>query len=178
MNSLDIFILIPIAIGFIFGLFKGFVKEFTSLAAIFLGIYFSKALSPWLSKILIKSWDFSAKIAQPLAYLFVFIAVVILLLMLARTLDKVFESMSLGGLNKLLGAFLGGLKYALILSVLLNVFEVIDSKFNFVEPQTKSESLVYVPLIHLGPKLWDDAKKLRNDSDESNSKLEKKNEKR
>lgn len=177
MNSLDIFILIPISIGFVFGFFKGLVKELTSIAAIFLGIFFSKILSPWLSQILVKSWDFSAKIAQPIAYLVIFIAVVIVLLMLARTLDKLFESMSLGGLNKLLGGVFGGLKYALILSVLLNVFEVVDSKFNFVAPETKSSSLVYMPLIHLGPKLWDDAKKLKKDSGESNLKLESQNEK-
>lgn len=178
MNSLDIFILIPIAVGFVFGLFKGLVKELTSLAAIFLGIYFSKLLSPWLTGILIKSFDFSIKMAQPMAYLLIFIAVVLVLLMLARTLDKVFESMSLGGLNKLLGGVFGGLKYALVLSVLLNVFEVIDSKFNFVEPETKSNSLVYMPLIHLGPKLWDDAKKLKKDTDESKVKSDKKNETR
>lgn len=177
MNSLDIFILIPIAIGFVFGLFKGLVKELTSLAAIFLGIYFSKILSPWLSQILVKSWAFSAKIAQPLAYLIIFIAVVIVLLMFARTLDKLFESMSLSGLNKLLGGVFGGLKYALVLSVLLNIFEVVDSKFNFIEPETKSSSLVYIPLTHLGPKLWDDAKKLKKDSEESKLKLDSRNEK-
>jgi len=35
MNSLDLIIIIPIAAGFIFGLFKGLIKELTSLAAIF-----------------------------------------------------------------------------------------------------------------------------------------------
>jgi membrane protein required for colicin V production len=177
MNSLDIFILILIAVGFVFGLFKGLVKELTSLAAVFLGIYLSKLFSPWLSQIIMKSWDFSAKIAQPMSYLIIFIAVVIVLLIFARTLDKLFESMSLGGLNKLLGGIFGGLKYALVLSVLLNIFEVIDSKFNFVEPETKSESLVYMPLIHLGPKLWDDAKKLKKDSDEKDVNSESRNEK-
>ena len=39
MNTLDLVILIPIAVGFVFGLFKGLIKELTSLAAIFLGIY-------------------------------------------------------------------------------------------------------------------------------------------
>ena len=170
MNSLDIFILIPIAVGFVFGLFKGLVKELTSLAAIFLGIYFSKLFSPWLTGVLIKSFDFSIKMAQPMAYLLIFIGVVIVLLMIARVLDKMFESISLGGLNKLLGGLFGGLKYALILSVLLNVFEVIDSKFNIVEPETKSSSLVYLPMIHFGPKLWDDAKKLKKESEETKKK--------
>ena len=39
MNTIDFVILIPILIGFVFGLFKGFIKELASLAAIFLGIY-------------------------------------------------------------------------------------------------------------------------------------------
>lgn len=178
MNSIDIFILIPIAVGFVFGLFKGLIKELTSLAAIFLGIYCSKLLSPWLSQILIKTFELSVKMAQPMAYLLVFIAVVILLLMVARTLDKVFDSMSLGGLNKFLGGVFGGVKYALILSVLMNIFEVIDNKFHFVEPQTKSSSILYLPLTTLAPKLWDDAKKLKKESVETNNNSNKQHEKR
>ncbi len=65
--------------------------------------------------------------------------------------------MSLGGLNKLLGGFFGGLKYALIVSVLLNVFDAIDSKFPIVEPETKSNSFGYKPMLKLAPALWDEA---------------------
>ena len=67
MNSLDLFILIPIIAGFTFGLFKGLVKELTSLAAVVLGIYGAKFFSPWLVAVLVKSFDFSVKTAQPTA---------------------------------------------------------------------------------------------------------------
>lgn len=163
MNSLDLFILIPIAVGFIFGLFKGLIKELTSLAAIFLGIYAAKILSPWLAEILIKSSGFSAKTAHPVAYVLIFIAVAVALLIVAKTLDKVFDSISLDGLNKLMGGIFGGLKYALIISVVFNLFNIVDGKFNILSSTTKSESIIYQPILKLAPKLWDVAESQKDE---------------
>ena len=167
MNSLDLIIIIPIAIGFVFGLFKGLVKELTSLAAIFLGIYGAKLFSPWLADLLIKSFDFSARTARPLAYLILFIAIAIALLILAKSLDKLFDSVSLGGLNKFMGGVFGALKYALIISVIINVFDVIDTKFSIVNPETKTSSIVYNPMLKLAPKLWDEAKAISDKNNET-----------
>ena len=162
MNSLDLFLLIPIALGFISGLFKGLVSELTSLAAIVLGIFGAKLFAPIVSNILIKSFDFSPKTAHPLSYLLIFIAIAISMLMLAKMLDKMFDSMSLGGLNKLFGAVFGALKYALIISVLLNVFDAVDSKFSILKKETKENSIAYKPLLKFGPALWDETKKVRS----------------
>lgn len=155
MNSLDLYLLIPIALGFIFGLFKGLIKELASLVAIVLGVYGAKLLAPKISNIFVLSFDFSHKTALPLSYLFVFIAVAILLLMLTRMLDKMFDSISLGGLNKMLGGFFGALKYAIIISVLLNVFDAIDSRFSILKIETKENSIAYNPLMKLAPVLWE-----------------------
>jgi len=159
MNKLDIILLSPIAIGFVFGLFKGLIKEITSLAAIVLGIYGAKLLAPFVSGILVNSFHFSAKTALPVSYLLLFIGIAIGLLILAKSLEKIFESMSLGGLNKLFGGIFGALKYALIVSVLLIVFNAIDSRFSIVSKETKENSVVYKPLLKLAPTLWDEAKK-------------------
>ena len=159
MNSLDLFIFVPIALGFVFGLFKGLVKELASLASIVLGIYGAKLLAPLVSSILVQTFEFSPKTAQPLSYLFVFVAIVIGLLMLAKMLDKVFDTMSLGGLNKLFGGVFGALKYAIIMSVLLNVFDAIDSRFSILKAETKENSTGYKPLMKLAPVLWEEAKK-------------------
>jgi len=159
MNSLDLFLLLPIVLGLIFGLFKGLIKELTSLAAIVLGIFGAKLFAPAFSEILINKFDFSNKTATPIAYLGLFIAIGIGLLLLAKMLDKIFESMSLGGLNKLFGGIFGGLKYALILSVLLNVFNALDNGFHILTVKAKENSIIYIPLMKLGPTLWDEAKK-------------------
>jgi len=158
MNSIDLVIIIPIVIGFILGMFKGLIKELASFLAIILGIYGAKFFSPWVSNVLVQSFDFSQKIAQPVAYIIVFVAISIVLLFIASSLDKLFDSISLGGLNKFLGGLFGGLKYALIISVLMIVFNVLDTKFNFVNPDTKTDSFLYKPIMNLVPKLWEEVK--------------------
>jgi membrane protein required for colicin V production len=158
MNSLDLFLLIPITLGFIFGLFKGLIKELISLVAIVLGIYGAKLFAPFVSDILINKFSFSPTTAHPTAYIILFIAIGIGLLLAANAIDKIFSSLSLGGLNKLLGGIFGGLKYALIVSVLLNVFDALDSRFNIIKHQTKENSIAYKPLMKFGPILWEETK--------------------
>ena len=163
MNSLDLFIIIPISLGFIFGLFKGLIRELTSLLAIVLGIFGAKLFAPVVSHFLIKSFDFSPKTAHPLSYLLIFIAIAISMLMLAKMLDKMFESMSLGGVNKLFGGVFGALKYALIISVLLNIINAVDNKFPILKKETKEKSIAYKPLLKFGPALWEETKMLKSE---------------
>ena len=170
MNTLDFCILIPIAIGFIFGIFKGLIKELTSLAAILLGIYGAKLLAPYASKILIHSFSIQSATAKPFAYIILFVLIAVAMLLLSKMLDKFFESMSLGGLNKMLGGFFGALKYALVISVLLNVFDAIDSRFSLINLKTKENSISYKPLLKLAPVLWEEANnKVQNSSVEPNN---------
>lgn len=174
MNTLDLFLLIPVALGFIFGLLKGLVKELASLAAIVLGIFGAKIFAPFISDILISVFHFSAKTAQPLAYLFLFIAIGIGLLLLAKMLDKFFSAIALGGVNKILGGIFGGLKIALIVSVLLNVFDALDSRFSILSYETKENSIGYNPLMKLGPTLWDKTKEDKTPDNQSKTSDEEK----
>lgn len=159
MNTLDLIIILPIAVGFIFGLFKGLIKELTSLMAIFLGIYGARYFSPTVGSYLIEKFGISANKAQPLSYLVLFIGIVIALLFLASALNKIAESIALGGFNKFLGGVFGALKLALILSVLLNIFNTLDSQFPIVNAETKTESIAYKPMLKLAPTLWEETKK-------------------
>ena len=79
--------------------------------------------------------------------------------------------MSLGGLNKLFGGLFGALKYALILSVLINVFNVVDDKFSIINPTTKSASFAYKPVLDLGPALWEEAKSYNTDKSKADEQL-------
>ena len=121
---------------------------------------------------LIKSFDFSEKVATPVAYLIIFVIVAVALLMLAGLLDKTFNALALGGLNKFLGGVFGGLKYALIVSVLLNVFNALDSRFSLINVELKQQSLAYKPAMKLAPVLWEESKKLKA----TNSETERENE--
>jgi membrane protein required for colicin V production len=175
MNTLDLIILIPIVLGFIFGLFKGLIKELASLAAIVLGIYGAKLLAPATSAFLIQKLAFSAKTALPISYLILFIAIAVILLIMAKMLDKLFDSIALGGLNKFLGGVFAALKYALVVSILLNVFDGLDSKFPILKTKTKAESIGYKPILKLAPTLWDKTYKNKElDSNQKSTNEEKK----
>lgn len=159
MNTLDFFILFPIIIGSVFGLFKGFIKELTSLVAIFLGIYIARLFAQDVSKILIETFHYSQKIALPMAYVLLFVLIVLCLFVAAGFLDRIFSTLALGSVNKLLGGFLGGLKYALIISVLLNVVNAVDEKFNVISLETKENSFAFKPILRFAPVLWYETKK-------------------
>jgi membrane protein required for colicin V production len=158
MNKLDLLILLPMAVGFVFGIFKGLIKEVTSFAAILLGIYGAKLLAPVASSILVGTFHFSPVTATPLSYLILFIAIAVGLLILAKSIEKMFDSMALGGLNKFLGGLFGALKYGLIVSVLLIVINAIDTRFSFIRADTKNNSFLYQPMLKLAPTLWDESK--------------------
>lgn len=157
MNNIDISILIIIGVGFVFGLFKGLVRELASLVAIVLGIYGAKLFSSLLVPLFVNLLGVSERVAQPLSYIVLFIAIAVVLLMLARAIDEVFDAVALSGLNKLLGGLFGALKYALIISVLINVFDSLNHKFRFVTEEKQLTSVTYQPLLNLAPELWDEA---------------------
>lgn len=158
MNTLDLILLVPIVLGFVFGLFKGLIKELASLAAIVLGIYGAKLFAPLVADFLIHHFHFSSKTAIPFSYLILFITIAIVLLLLAKTLDKMFDYIALGGLNKFFGGLFAAFKYALIISILLNVFDELDTKFTLIKSKTKMESIGYKPLLKLAPTLWEKTK--------------------
>lgn len=157
MNSIDISVFIIIGVGFVFGLFKGLIRELASLAAIVLGIYGAKLFSSLLVPLIVSLFGVSEKVAQPLSYVVLFITIAVVLLILARAIDKVFDAVALSGLNKFLGGLFGALKYALIISVLINVFDSLNQKFRFMTEDKQLTSVTYHPLLNLAPELWDEA---------------------
>lgn len=167
MNSIDYSILIIIGIGFVFGVFKGLIKELASLAAIFLAIYGANLLSPIAKNILVNSFKINEKTASALAYVIIFFAVVVGLLIISRLLDKMLSSISLGGINKLLGGVFGAIKYALIISVLINIIDPINDLFQLIDPETRKSSITMDPLKEMAPKIWEEAKTIKTtDPDE------------
>ena len=168
MNTFDLFILIPIALGLIFGLFKGFVKEVVSLAAVVLAIIAAEMLSDSIKPLIAGFFDFSDKMAKTVSYILIFTLTILAALLISRLTDNLLSSISLGWLNSLLGGVFGALKIAIVVSVLMNVYDALDSKFGFANPEKKEDSLSYYPILKLAPSLWEEAKKTIDKSKESN----------
>ena len=106
---------------------------------------------------LFRSWfDLSPKGAQPLGYIAVFCVIALLLTLTGRLLQGFIQLLSLGFLNSIVGGIFGGLKIALIISILLNVLQGIDHRIKVVDPELKEESILYRPIKELAPELWED----------------------
>lgn len=167
MNTLDLLIIIPLAIGFVFGLFKGLLRGITSIVSVLLGILGARLFGPLLYHILNDSLALHSKLILPLSYFIVFVAVAVALHILTRLLDKMFDALLLGGINKLLGGILGLVKYALIVSIFLNVFDIANRHLSLLSNETKEKSLLYQPVKKIAPDLWDKTIEQRINNDKT-----------
>lgn len=160
MNTFDLIILAPIAFGLVFGLFKGFVHEVVSFLAIFVALLAAELFTPVVMPILIHMFSLSEKSGKTLAYILVFIAIIVLMFLSSKFIEKILSKIHLGWLNSLAGGALGALKFALIISVLMNVFDAVDSRFHISNQQKKESSIGYYPILKLAPTLWEESKKM------------------
>ena len=150
-NYIDIVLIIPLIWGLIRGLFKGFIMTVGSVIGFIIGFYVSNNYALSLSSYLQSWFCLSTQIAYVFAYLMIFLVVILSIFSISLLLEKTIKHISLGWLNKVIGAIVGCLKYALIVSLLLNLVEIIDEKVDIVAEETKQSSYMYKPLLQIVP---------------------------
>ena len=150
-SYLDIFFAIPLVWGIVRGLMSGFVRSLSIFIGLILGVYLAQIYAPELSPTISEWFTLSARQCLSLAYVVIFIVVMLLVAIVARILDKFLHLILLGWLNKLLGALFGFFKWAIILSLFIMLIEYANSKFEFLTPEKKSESLLYEPIKNVVP---------------------------
>ncbi len=73
------------------------------------------------------------------------------IILLAKLFTSLINMAALGIFNKIAGAVFGGLKYALVISIVIFYFNKLDTKYNWLSPDTKAESHLYYPLAKVAP---------------------------
>lgn len=159
MNVLDLYIAIPILLGFVIGLFRGLIKETISLIIIIVGILLSRLLAPGISDKLIDWFNISPQAARPLSFIIAFLIIALVLIIIGRILHKMLKMLSLGLINSILGGIVSAIKFVLIVSVVLVLMEALDNKFSFMSNDLKEESMLYKPIKKITPDLWKEFKK-------------------
>jgi membrane protein required for colicin V production len=74
--------------------------------------------------------------------------------MLGKLFTKLADFAYLGWINKALGGVFGTLKLALILSVLIMIFDRFNDTIPFVNKEAKEQSILYEPIKKLAPTLF------------------------
>ncbi len=150
-NYIDLILIIPLLWGIVRGLFKGFIMSIGSIIGLLLAFYLSNTYAPVCSNYLATWFTLSNQLSYVLAYLMIFVVVIVLIFSISLLLEKSIKLVSLGWLNKLIGAIVGFLKYAFICSLLINLVEIVDEKVDIIKQETKETSYLYQPLKKIVP---------------------------
>lgn len=153
MNYIDLILGILLIIAAIQGFRKGFIVEFASLAALVLGIWGGVKFSDFTSRLITKYTGYYSDYLTIIAFFITFIIIVILIHIMGKMLDSIVKAVMLGFLNRLAGIIFGVLKTALILSILLLIFDEIDENVHILPSKQKAESQLYGPMKQVVPTL-------------------------
>lgn len=123
MEQLDWVILMILCLGFLIGLFKGFVKQFISLVCIIAGITVAKVFAPSLAGMFEENYS---NIVYGVSFAIIMLAVLIVGVLIANAIRKLLSSADLGWINRLLGGLLGSFKYLVIIGVVINLMEIVE----------------------------------------------------
>jgi membrane protein required for colicin V production len=154
MNALDIILLAFLAFGLVRGFLRGFFVEIASLIALVAGVYGAFHFSNFAAEILNKKVDWNENTVNIVAFVGTLIIIVLAIALAGKALTKIADFAALGLINKLLGALFGGLKIAVILSVLLIVFEKMNRNIPFTKEADKAGSELYKPVKSIIPLIF------------------------
>lgn len=152
--------LIDIVLGalLLFGLIRGFMKglfvEVASLVALIAGVYGAIHFSNFAAEFLDSKLDWDEKYINIVAFAVTFVIIVLIIALAGKALTKLANFAALGILNKLLGGVFGALKIGLILSVLLIVFDNMNTTIPFVDEEDLEKSILYKPVKSLAPMIF------------------------
>ena len=150
---LDICLIIPLAWGLVRGLYKGLVLSVGSLIGLILGIYAAYIYSSDLTDVMLRQFVLSRQVAHTISYFIIFAGVTLLTFFISKILDKFFKVVMLSWLNRLLGAIFGVFKYALALSVILNLLAMTDNYVHIISAEARQNSILYEPVFKAVPTL-------------------------
>lgn len=162
MNTVDIILAVILIFGAINGFLKGLFIEVTTLVGLVLGIYGAIHFSHFLGDFLKDSVTWEESMIQVVSFAGTFLIILIALVLLGKALTKIAETIALGFFNKIVGAIFGFLKYALILSIVLLVYDQISGSFPFVEKKKVKESVLYEPVKNLAPAIFPNLIKIKD----------------
>lgn len=107
METLDWIIVVVLALGAISGFLKGFLKQLASIIGLVAGLLVARALFAAVGEQLAVKVGTSVTFGQILAFLLIGLVVPLGLSILASALTKIVDMVSLGFINRWLGAGLG-----------------------------------------------------------------------
>lgn len=154
MGVIDIVLGALILFGLVRGFMKGLFVEVASLVALVAGVYGAIHFSNFAADFLQSRTEWNEKTINITAFAITFVIIVLAISLAGKALTKLANFAALGILNKLFGAVFGALKIALVLSVVLNIFDKMNSTITFINEEDIDDTVLYKPVKSLVPMIF------------------------
>ena len=127
MNIPDILFSIILLLFTINGLRRGLIKEMARLIGLFFGCLIASKYHIDLIPI-VGEYFINEKVVQIISFLIIFFLAVIIINLISLTIQKFFEMIYLGWLNKLLGSLLGFIKGLIVISIIIFCMDILPDE--------------------------------------------------
>lgn len=154
MSVLDIILLGVIGLGLVRGFMKGFFVEIASVIALIAGVYGAIHFSNYAETFIDRNSQWDEKTINIIAFAVTFLIIVLAIALAGKALTKLADFAALGIVNKLLGALFGAIKLALILSVVLNIYDITNRAIPMTDEKSIEDSALYTPVKSLVPMMF------------------------
>jgi len=154
MEFIDILIGLFLLYEIVRGLKRGFMTEAASIVGIVVAFYAATAFREPMAQLLRPVCFESERWGSVIGFLFTFLVIYLLIIILAKVFEGILGVFALGGINRLAGGAFCFLKGALILSIILNLYETIDSDHSSVEAKHIESSIFYKPVLKVAPTIF------------------------
>ena len=145
MNWLDVLILLPLLVGLVRGLMRGLISEIIAFVVVIFGVLGSRLAAPPCSAWLLSQFAWPQGVCDVVAYVLLFLAIAIILSILARLLTKFLRAIHLGWANRLLGGLFGLLKYGILVFIVIFVMDKTNEAFHWLDDAPVVQTSVLYP---------------------------------
>lgn len=149
MSTVDIIILICFIPAIVRGISKGFIEQAVALVSVVLGAWlayrFSSVACEWLAPYL----EVSDTVLNVIGFAVIVLAVVIGLFILGKMLTGLVKLVMLGWLDRALGLVFAILQTALVVGLVIIIFDTLNIRFELVDTAKLDASLFYNPIKDL-----------------------------
>jgi len=154
MGWLDVLLGLSLALSTIEGVKRGFFHEMAGCVGLVMGIIIAVYLDKPIGLFLSQHARIPVPLAGVLGFLLPFVSTLILTYTLADFLSGVVKVLSLNWLNRLAGGGFALLKGIVVLSILLNIYELFDSDRSLISAKRVEASQLYKPVLKAAPALF------------------------
>ena len=150
MNWLDILLVLPFLVGLVRGIMRGFVSEIIAFVVVILGVLGAKLWAPPCSKWMLAQFAWPQEVCDIVAYTLLFLAIAVILSILAKLINRFLRAIHLGWANRLAGGLFGTCKYGILVLIAVFVMSKTNESFHWLDnAPVVQTSVVYPHLVKI-----------------------------